>query len=158
MAMNCKAREGRAERRKRVRITEIETLCLSRPHEPENQWATAAYRTVKADCAVVVIHTDAGLTGIGEACAYGVPLVIREWVTWLARGLIGRDPSDPTLAPQANGRLPATGEAPSLPSHECAAAGLDTALWDLRGQISGQTVRALLAATPRGRLRVYASR
>ena len=29
-----------------MHITHIETLCLSRPHEPENQWATAAYRTV----------------------------------------------------------------------------------------------------------------
>ena len=142
-----------------MRITQIETLCLSRPHEPENQWATAAYRTVKADCAIVVIHTDAGLTGIGEACAYGVPPVIRAWVDWLARGLIGRDPTDPTLAPQPNGRVPATGEAPPMPSHDCAAAALDTALWDLRGQISGQTVRALLghASPPRKRLRLYAS-
>ena len=83
-----------------MHITRIETLCLSRPHEPENQWATAGYLTVKADCAIVVIHTDAGLIGIGEACAYGVPPAIRDWVNWLARGLIGRDPTDPTLAPQ----------------------------------------------------------
>src|SRR4051812_12999206 len=142
-----------------MHITQIETLCLSRPHEPENQWFTAAYRTVKADSAIVVIRTDAGLTGIGEACAYGVPPVIRAWVDWLARGLIGRDPSDPTLAPQPNGRVPATGEAPPMPSHDCAAAALDTALWDLRGQISGQTVRALLdpSGPPRERLRLYAS-
>ena len=66
-----------------MHITHIETLCLSRPHEPEIQWATASYKSVKADCAIVVIHTDEGLTGIGEATPYGVPPLIREWVSWL---------------------------------------------------------------------------
>src|SRR5258708_4314135 len=115
-----------------MHITQIETLCLSRPHEPENQWATASYKTSKADCAIVVIHTDAGLAGIGEASPNGVPPLIREWVNWLAHGLIGRDPSDLSLAPQPNGRVPA-GDPLPVPPHDCAAAAIDTALWDLRG-------------------------
>ena len=138
-----------------MHITRVETVCLSRPHEPENQWATAAYKVVKADCALVVIHTDEGLTGIGEASPYGVPPPIRDWVNWLALGLVGRDPNDPTLAPRPNGspRVPAGGPLP----HDCAAAALDTALWDLRSKIKGQTVRGMLAAQPRERLRLYAS-
>ena len=48
-----------------MKITKLETLCLSRPHEPQRQWITARYRTIKADCAIVVIHTDEGVTGIG---------------------------------------------------------------------------------------------
>ena len=75
-----------------MKITQLETLCLSRWHEPERQWATARYRTVKADCAIVVISTDEGLQGIGEACAYGVPGRIRDWVAWLSPELVGRDP------------------------------------------------------------------
>ena len=75
-----------------MKITQLETLCLSRWHEPERQWTTARYRTVKADCAIVVISTDEGLQGIGEACAYGVPGRIREWVDWLGPELVGRDP------------------------------------------------------------------
>ena len=63
-----------------MKITKLDTLCLSRMHEPERQWITARYRTVKADCAVVRIHTDEGLTGIGEASAYGWPLQIRSWL------------------------------------------------------------------------------
>src|SRR5438874_10916861 len=104
-----------------MQITHIETLCLSRPHEPENQWATAAYKSVKADCAIVAVHTDEGLTGIGEASPYGVPPLIRAWVDWLAQGLIGRDPSDPTLAPQPNAPLPA-GEPLPVPPPDVAAA------------------------------------
>jgi L-alanine-DL-glutamate epimerase-like enolase superfamily enzyme len=46
---------------------------------------------------------------------------------------------------------------PYLSPHDCAVAALDTALWDLRGKLAGKTVRTLLAAEPRDRLRPYAS-
>ena len=75
-----------------MKITQIETLCLSRLHEPERQWTTARSRTMKADCAIGVISTDEGLEGIGEAGAYGVPGRIRAWVGWLGPELIGRAP------------------------------------------------------------------
>jgi L-alanine-DL-glutamate epimerase-like enolase superfamily enzyme len=131
-----------------VNITSLETLCLSRMHEPERQWVTARYRTVKADCAIVVIHTDAGVTGIGEASAYGGPLQIRAWVDWLAPELVGRDPEDRSLAPHPNGLSRA---------HDAAVAGIDCALWDLRGKIAGERVAALLADDPLDRVRLYAS-
>jgi L-alanine-DL-glutamate epimerase-like enolase superfamily enzyme len=131
-----------------MQITGIETLCLSRPHELERQWITARYRTIKADCAIVVVHTDAGLTGIGEASAYGWPLLIREWVDFLAPSLIGRDPHDPALAPHPNGRARA---------HDAAAAGIDCALWDLRGKAAGMPVARLIAPGAADRVRLYAS-
>ena len=87
-----------------MKITRLETRCLSRMHEPERQWITSRTRTVKADCAIVVIHTDEGVTGIGEASAYGWPLLIREWVDWLSPELVGRDPRDPAIVPHPNGR------------------------------------------------------
>lgn len=131
-----------------MNITNLETLCLSRMHEPERQWVTARYRTVKADCAIVVIHTDAGVTGIGEASAYGGPLQIRAWVDWLAPELVGQDPEDRSLAPHPNGLSRA---------HDAAVAGIDCALWDLRGKIAGERVAALLADDPLDRVRLYAS-
>ncbi len=66
-----------------MKITKVETLCLSRMHEPERQWFTAKYRVIKADCAIVIISTDEGLQGIGEACASGIPSLIKETVAWL---------------------------------------------------------------------------
>jgi L-alanine-DL-glutamate epimerase-like enolase superfamily enzyme len=131
-------------------ITKIETLCLSRLHEPARIWCTARYRTIKADCAIVVIETDEGpLQGIGEACAYGVPGLIREWVHWLAPDLIGRDPRDAAIVPHPNGRSHA---------YDCAVAGIDAALWDLKGQLAGARVCDLLqpAGAP-DRVRLYAS-
>jgi L-alanine-DL-glutamate epimerase-like enolase superfamily enzyme len=129
-------------------ITQIETLCLSRMHEPERQWFTHRYRTIKADCAIVIIHTDDGAVGLGEACAYGVPSRIREWVDFLAPSLVGRDPRDPALAPHPNGRSWA---------HDCAVAGIDCALWDLRGKLAGRRVCDLLAGRAAERVRLYAS-
>lgn len=138
-----------------MKITSVKTLCLSRRHEPERQWVTASFRTVKADCAIVIIDTDAGVRGIAEPSAYGDPPRIRDRVAALAGGLIGRDPLDPGLAPRPTGEDR---------SDDIPLAGIDCALWDLRARIAGQPVSALLAAAggpatdpPRTRVRLYAS-
>ena len=131
-----------------MKITKIETICLSRPHEPERQWFTGTYRTIKADCAIVVIQTDNGLEGIGEACAYGVPPHIKDWVKWLEPNLIGKDPLEPDIVPHTNGRSW---------SYDTAVAGIDSALWDLKGKIAGKRVSELLTDTPLDRVRLYAS-
>jgi len=131
-----------------MKIAKVETLCLSRLHEPERQWLTARYRTVKADCAIVIITTDEGLQGIGEASAYGVPTRIEEMVAWLSPQLVGRDPADPRTPPHPNSRSRA---------YDAAVAGIDSALWDLRGKLAGKRVSELLAKRPLDRVRLYAS-
>ena len=132
----------------KLQITSIRTLCLSRLHEPERQWFTSKYLTIKADCAIVIIETDGHLRGIGEACAYGDPPKIKERVAELGKNLIGKDPSDPSIVPR-----PVGGDrAPDI-----AIAGIDCALWDLRGKIEGKRVAELLTANPLDKVRVYAS-
>jgi L-alanine-DL-glutamate epimerase-like enolase superfamily enzyme len=131
-----------------MRITRLETLCLSRPHEPERQWITARYRTIKADCAIVIISTDEGGQGLGEACAYGGPTRMQEWVAWLAPTMVGRAPNDLSIVPHPNGRSWA---------YDCAVAGIDSALWDLRGKLAGKRVSELLSNGPLERVRLYAS-
>ena len=137
-------------------ITKLNTLCLSRMHEPAIQWATGAFRVMKADCAIVVVETDAGITGIGEACAYGGPEQIRKWVAYFAPLLVGRDPLDPSLPPSPHYKSW---------SYDCAVAGIDCALWDIRGKAAGKTVSRLLVesgasprtAAPINPVRLYAS-
>jgi len=131
-----------------MKITNIRTLCLSRPHEPERQWFTASFRVIKADCAIVIIDTNEGLQGIGEACAYGVPPRIREEVERLSKGLIGRDPTDASIVPRPKG---------NSGSYDAAVGGLDCALWDIRGKVSGKRVAELLTDSPLNRVRLYAS-
>ena len=131
-----------------MKITDITTLCLSRPHEPERQWVTAQYRSIKADCAIVIIETDGNLRGIGEACAYGDPLRIKERVEALAKTLIGKDPEDPAIVPPAEG---------DDRSQDIPIAGIDCALWDLRAKIAGKKVSELLTDNPLSKVRLYAS-
>jgi L-alanine-DL-glutamate epimerase-like enolase superfamily enzyme len=131
-----------------MKITKLETLCLSRLHELERQWFTARYRTVKADCAIVIVRTDEGLCGIGEACVYGVPTLIQETVAWLSPELLGQDPMRLDIVPHPNGRSQA---------YDCAAAGIDSALWDLRGKLEGKQVCDMLTDRPLKRVRLYAS-
>ena len=83
-----------------------------------------------------MVETDAGITGIGEACAYGGPEQIRAWVAYYAPLLIGRDPLDSSTPPAPHYRSS---------SHDCAAAGIDCALWDIRGKAAGKRVCDLLA-------------
>ncbi len=131
-----------------MKITSIHSLLLSRMHEPERQWFTSTFRAIKADGVVVVVETDQGLTGIGEACAYGGSTQIASWVRWLEPGLLGRDPTDPSLPPHPNGRSPA---------HDAAVASIDCALWDLRGQIAAKPVAALMNPGAQRKVRLYAS-
>jgi len=134
-----------------MRITDIHALCLSRPHEPERQWCTAGVRVPKADCAIVIVHTDADIQGIGEACAYGIPPKIREQVDSMKAELVGRDPEDPETMPCTVGM-----NAP----WDTAVAGIDAALWDIRGKVAGKRVAEMLAdgkRTPLDRVRLYAS-
>lgn len=131
-----------------MKITRIQTLCLSRPHELERQWVTARSRIIKADAAIVVIDTDEGLTGIGEACAYGGPFMMREWVKWYSPLLIGRDPLDPRITPSPHNKSW---------SHDCAVSGIDAALWDLKGKMAGKPVNKLLNPDALNKVRLYAS-
>ena len=118
-----------------MKITHLETLCLSRLHEPEHQWFTSAVRVFKADCPIVVIHTDEGITGIGEACAYGGPEHIRDWVDFYSDMFIGRDPTQPGVELSPHYRVSA---------QDCAVAGIDCALWDIRGKAAGKAVAQLI--------------
>jgi len=134
-----------------VKITGIKTLCLSRPHEPERQWFTASSRVLKADCTIVAVDTDEGIRGIGEACAYGVPPKTRDEVTKMTPALLGKDPTEPDLVQRPVGGNHAL---------DTAIAGLDAALWDIRGKVQGKRVSELLVAPekePLTRVRLYAS-
>ena len=139
-----------------MKITDIRTLCLSRPHEPERQWFTATFHVEKADCPIVIIDTDAGLQGIAEPSTYGDPPVIRQRLGQVKHNLIGRDPLDPDLIRKPSGDR----------SMHIAHAGLELALWDLRAKAQNKTVAELIVPLitpdtpdrkPRTLFRLYAS-
>ncbi len=139
-----------------VKISSVRTLCLSRLHERERQWSTSFLRIIKADAAIVVLETDEGLLGIAEATPYGGPFLVRAEVARLSEALVGQDPLRVSL-PEPPFPGPPLGRFPHIRPVEAALAGLDCALWDLRGKIAGKPVAQLISESAARDIEVYAS-
>ena len=139
-----------------MRITGIDCHVLLVPDYDEEACSSAQ------DDLVVVIHTDEGITGIGECDTN--PWVARECIR--ARGthcmglgleemLIGEDPRDPELIWQklySGSKM--TGRRGAV---ICAMGAIDMALWDIRGKAAGVPIHQLLGGAVKEYITPYAS-
>src|SRR5258708_4105631 len=136
-------------------ITDVEALHLRLPNVEEIADGTQ-------DVLVVRIHTDTGLTGIGEVSSQSyVSKAIFEAPRWaerrhgLAYILRGQDPGDIEGLWQRmyyhTNRYGRRG----IAIH--AISGADIALWDLKGKALGKSVHELLGGAHRSSVRAYAS-
>jgi L-alanine-DL-glutamate epimerase-like enolase superfamily enzyme len=113
-----------------------------------------APRTGQYTC-LVRIETDDGLVGVGEAYGLRDPRVSAAVVEHvLAPALLGRDPLHTEALWQA---MFAIGAFHTEGYHTQAVAGVDIALWDLKGRALGQPISVLLGGPIRDRLWCYAS-
>lgn len=101
----------------------------------------------------VKITTDSGAVGWGQTSTYNADVTATIVHRQVAHWALGRDALDVAalvdLIERREHKYPG--------SYRCRAlAGLDTALWDLRGKLEGKPVVELLGGKPR-RLRAYAS-
>jgi len=100
----------------------------------------------------VRIETDAGIVGYGDATNHFVPYSVEGMLKDVIPYLIGEDPQRIEYLWQACFRRrfyrggPATG---------AALAGIDQALWDIKGKACGVPVYQLLGGLARTRVRVY---
>ncbi len=99
------------------------------------------------------IHTDAGITGLGEPITEGRALTCAQAVKELEPYLIGKDPRQVVHHWQAIYRHAFYRGGPILTS---ALSGVDMALWDIKGKALGVPVYELLGGPTRNRVRVYA--
>lgn len=97
--------------------------------------------------------TDSGAVGWGQTSTYNADITATIFHRQIAPWALGRDALDiPLLIDLIERR-----EHKYPGSYRCRAlAGLDTALWDLRGRLEGKPVVELLGGKPRA-LRAYAS-
>lgn len=137
-----------------MKITDVTTTHATRMHGLDEQWFTHTFRSVKADMTVVTITTDEGIIGIGEACAYGNPVQIEDWVSWLAPTLIGADLDDPRIVPRPTGTSFAR---PIESAYDYAVAAIDCALWDARARAAGLPVSRLINSDADDSVQFYAS-
>ena len=101
----------------------------------------------------VRLTSDAGAVGWGQTSTYNADITARIFHRQVAPWALGADAFNvEALVERIEER-----EHKFPGSYRCRAlAGLDTALWDLRGKLEGKPVVELLGGTPR-RLRAYAS-
>jgi len=99
------------------------------------------------------IHTDAGITGLGEPVLEGRARTCAEAVEEIASYLVGKDPRRVAHHWQAIYRHAFYRGGPILTS---ALSGIDQALWDIKGKALGVPVYELLGGPTRDRIKVYA--
>lgn len=140
-----------------MKITGIETFLMQAGNPPAESIATnpttgSGNVWSARNWLFVRVHTDAGLTGIGE-CS-GWPRVIETAVQDLAPLLIGQDATHierlwcrMQAAMMGHGVLGTVGAG--------AMTGIDMALWDLKGKALETPVWNLLGGKMRDRIRIY---
>jgi L-alanine-DL-glutamate epimerase-like enolase superfamily enzyme len=120
-----------------MKITQVECLVLD------------------AEYPYAIIHTDAGITGFGE-CFRRAPYVSKAAIdTIFAPLLIGKDPFNTEAAWDDMFRAGAVAGPPG--ALLTAAAGVDIALWDIKGKALDAPLYKLLGGKRRDRIPVYAS-
>jgi len=149
-----------------MRISNVRVLLLSAPIPPERRWTSDFGTNTKQDIAVVIVETDAGLVGYGEA--KGTPVVMKVLVEdVLGPQIIGEDPTRVEFVWEklySASRLPLALQH-GRPYHRAgsrgdtihAMSGIDVALWDIYGKSLGLPIYRLLGGGVRDRLPAYAS-
>ena len=100
----------------------------------------------------VLVETDAGITGVGEASVEGKEKAVEEAVQDLARLVVGRDPMRIEQNWQIMYRHGFWRGGIVLNS---ALSGIDQALWDIAGKELGVPVYQLLGGAARDRVELY---
>jgi gluconate/galactonate dehydratase len=118
-----------------VEITDIETAVV----EGNFEWN------------LVKVHTDAGVTGVGEAYRGGN---VTDIMAYMTRFLVGENPLDPErlfrrMVQETSGHGGTTGKVVT------AASGIEMACWDVAGKLFDLPVYQLLGGKYRDDVRVY---
>ena len=120
-----------------MRIVSIEPLQCS------NGWSTWTF---------VRVETDTGLVGYGECSDWQMPRALASGVHDLATDIIGKDPRQVgALTADMAFRMRQNVGGVARKS----LAGIEAALWDIKGQALGVSITELLGGPTRERIRVY---
>lgn len=138
-----------------MKITRIEPIHLRLPQIKEVADGTQ-------DCLILRLHTDIGLTGLGEvvSSSYVARAVIeaprsapfRHGLEAIVKGMAATDINAITNAMVAGTNWYGPG---GVTRH--AMSGIDMALWDIHGKAAGKPVRTLLSKTAATTIPCYAS-
>lgn len=136
-------------------IASIETITL---RIPLDIWApppmSQGVARTHVESLYVRVATSGGVVGWGECFGTARTMVIAAFDNWIKRLAVGQSASDEALIPGIERTLLSLSRSGPL-AH--ALAGLDIALWDIRGKLAGVSVSTLLGGAKRKRVECYAS-
>jgi L-alanine-DL-glutamate epimerase-like enolase superfamily enzyme len=136
-------------------ITAIDTIAL---RIPLDIWAPAPMSQgvprTHVESLYVRVTTSGRVVGWGESFGTARPMVVAAFDNWIRRLAVGQSVSDEQLIPRIERMLLSLSRSGPL-AH--ALAGLDIALWDIRGKLANASVSTLLGGAKRTRVECYAS-
>ncbi|MGE5219245.1 MAG: mandelate racemase/muconate lactonizing enzyme family protein [Chloroflexota bacterium] len=136
-------------------ITAIDTITL---RIPLDIWAPAPMSQgvprTHVESLYVRVTTSGGVVGWGESFGTARPMVVAAFDNWIRRLAVGQSVSDEELIPRIERTLLSLSRSGPLVH---ALAGLDIALWDIRGKLAGVPLSTLLGGAKRTRVECYAS-
>jgi len=137
-----------------MKITDVKAHLLAIPIEEKDfpaRWSWLNFNQI-----IVVVHTDEGITGYGEAFGYGVPQATASVINQVLNPmLVGADPTQ--IAALSDRMFRQTHLYGRYGITTFAISGVDIALWDILGKCAGLPLYRLLGGAQTGEVPAYAS-
>jgi D-galactarolactone cycloisomerase len=140
-----------------MKITRVESVLLSAELAEEHIVRWSGGEMSIANAALVVIHTDEGIQGLGDTYAGGwfYPKAAAAMIEHFEPLLLGEDPRQPVaLAEKLRAKSLYWGRVGAAIN---AISAIENALWDITGKAAGLPVYQLIGGLAHERLMVYAS-
>lgn len=136
-----------------MKITEVKTVLLTGPSTNDPFLSQSRRRR---SASFIEIHTDTGITGVGETYAgYFFPEIIPQIVDFFSPILIGQNPED---IEQLWKRMYHCGNFwCRVGIGSAVISGIEAALWDIKGKVENKPVYQLLGGAKHDRILGYAT-
>ncbi len=145
-----------------MRITDVQTICMRVPYAEDQRVKSALGTWNHRNGMFLLIHTDEGITGLGEIFSNFPQWSHYEKEASVHQGLkpmlLGEDPLDISgIRERVVSRLERIGlQWGGIGIANQILSGLDIALWDIRGKVEGKPIFSLLGQSTQ-RVKVYCS-
>lgn len=134
-----------------MRIVDFRTTVVSIPFSEPESWAFG--KKFGISNVIIELETDTGLVGLGEAMGFPTVRVVNEVLQAMRPVVLGRDPMDNGVIIQELTQI--HGWHHFRHAGNCALGGVDIALWDLAGKLTGQPLYKLLGGAFRKKIKYY---
>ncbi|MGH9398650.1 MAG: mandelate racemase/muconate lactonizing enzyme family protein [Terriglobia bacterium] len=134
-----------------MRIVDFRTTIVSIPFSQPEKWAFG--KKLGISNVIIELQTDTGVVGLGESMGFPTVRVVNEVLNAMRPVVLGRDPMDHGVILQELTQR--YGWHHFRHSGHCALGGIDIALWDLVGKITGQPLYKLFGGAFRKQIKYY---